>query len=148
MKRSRVATTRQLAAAINACPAEQRPKVLVNSSAVGYYGSSEVSGGCRAGAEWNKCHAGSLGVAWLLLSGACVDGQRKTAMVAGHLHMCYAVLPSAAHRWMGHCCAHLRCRVAHSRPAFRPWLTRPAPAEHDVQREQRAGPRLPGRGLP
>ena len=53
MKRSRVATTRQLAAAINACPAEQRPKVLVNSSAVGYYGSSEVSGGCRAGGEWN-----------------------------------------------------------------------------------------------
>ncbi|KAI7841523.1 hypothetical protein COHA_004695 [Chlorella ohadii] len=41
VKRSRVATTRQLAAAINACPAEQRPKVLVNASAVGYYGSSE-----------------------------------------------------------------------------------------------------------
>lgn len=42
VKRSRVATTRQLAAAINACPPEQRPKVLVNASAVGYYGSSEV----------------------------------------------------------------------------------------------------------
>lgn len=50
VKRSRVATTRQLAAAINACPAEQRPKVLVNASAVGYYGSSEVSRpGCCTG---------------------------------------------------------------------------------------------------
>ena len=43
VKRSRVAVTSQLAAAINACPSEQRPKVLVNSSAVGYYGNSEVS---------------------------------------------------------------------------------------------------------
>lgn len=43
VKRSRVAVTAQLAAAINACPPEQRPKVLVNASAVGYYGSSEVS---------------------------------------------------------------------------------------------------------
>lgn len=41
VKRSRVAVTSQLAAAINACPSEQRPKVLVNSSAVGYYGNSE-----------------------------------------------------------------------------------------------------------
>ncbi|KAI3433684.1 hypothetical protein D9Q98_003493 [Chlorella vulgaris] len=41
VKRSRVAVTSQLAAAINACPADQRPKVLVNSSAVGFYGNSE-----------------------------------------------------------------------------------------------------------
>lgn len=43
VKRSRVAVTHQLAAAINACPPQSRPKVLVNSSAVGYYGNSEVS---------------------------------------------------------------------------------------------------------
>lgn len=47
VKRSRVDVTRQLAAAINACPADQRPGVLVNSSAVGYYGNSEVRSGAR-----------------------------------------------------------------------------------------------------
>ncbi|PSC67365.1 epimerase family SDR39U1 chloroplastic-like isoform X2 [Micractinium conductrix] len=41
VKRSRVNTTSQLAAAINACPEDQRPVVLVSSSAVGYYGNSE-----------------------------------------------------------------------------------------------------------
>ncbi|KAL4430790.1 hypothetical protein ABPG75_006046 [Micractinium tetrahymenae] len=41
VKRSRVAVTTQLAQAINACPEAQRPRVLVNASAVGYYGNSE-----------------------------------------------------------------------------------------------------------
>lgn len=41
VKRSRVAVTTRLAEAINACPEATRPKVLVSSSAVGYYGNSE-----------------------------------------------------------------------------------------------------------
>ncbi|GMH35280.1 hypothetical protein BSKO_03148 [Bryopsis sp. KO-2023] len=40
IKTSRVKTTRRIAAAINACPEDSRPKILVNSSAVGFYGSS------------------------------------------------------------------------------------------------------------
>lgn len=58
VKRSRVATTAALAAAINACPAPQRPKVLVNASAVGYYGNSEVSGAQVQG------RAGEARLAW------------------------------------------------------------------------------------
>ena len=66
VKRSRVATTQQLAAAINACPPEQRPKVLVNSSAVGYYGSSEVSPvGCP------RCLQDGLAAAVVVLGAAC-----------------------------------------------------------------------------
>ena len=41
--RSRVETTRQLVAAINACPEGARPAVLVNSSAVGFYGVSDTA---------------------------------------------------------------------------------------------------------
>ena len=41
VKRSRVAATSKVAAAINACPPETRPPVLVSSSAVGFYGTSE-----------------------------------------------------------------------------------------------------------
>jgi NAD dependent epimerase/dehydratase family enzyme len=38
-----VAVTTQLAEAINSCLPSQRPTVMVSASAVGYYGSSEVS---------------------------------------------------------------------------------------------------------
>jgi uncharacterized protein len=38
---SRLETTKKLVAAINATPPETRPKVLVSSSAVGFYGTSE-----------------------------------------------------------------------------------------------------------
>jgi len=40
IKRSRVETTRRVANAINACSNDNRPRVLVNSSAIGYYGTS------------------------------------------------------------------------------------------------------------
>jgi NAD dependent epimerase/dehydratase family enzyme len=40
IKDSRVAVTRRIAAAINGIPKSERPKVLVNSSAVGFYGVS------------------------------------------------------------------------------------------------------------
>lgn len=46
-----MAVTSQLAEAINACPEAQRPQVLVNSSAVGYYGNSEVSCKGRGGSQ-------------------------------------------------------------------------------------------------
>jgi uncharacterized protein len=39
--KSRVSTTRRLAAAINNAPSDSRPKVFVSSSAVGYYGTSQ-----------------------------------------------------------------------------------------------------------
>jgi uncharacterized protein len=42
IKSSRVETTRRIANAINAMPKNKRPKVLVSSSAVGYYGTSET----------------------------------------------------------------------------------------------------------
>jgi uncharacterized protein len=42
IKSSRVETTRRIANAINAIPKNKRPKVLVSSSAVGYYGTSET----------------------------------------------------------------------------------------------------------
>ena len=38
---SRILTTRALVAALEALPADQRPSVLVNGSAVGYYGTSD-----------------------------------------------------------------------------------------------------------
>lgn len=41
IKRSRVEVTNKVVAAINACPENQRPSVLVNASAVGYYGASD-----------------------------------------------------------------------------------------------------------
>jgi uncharacterized protein (TIGR01777 family) len=43
LKASRLGVTRDLVAAIEACPPDQRPKVLVSSSAVGYYGPSETA---------------------------------------------------------------------------------------------------------
>ncbi len=67
VKRSRVAVTSQLAEAINACPEAQRPQVLVNSSAVGYYGNSEVS--CK----WGR-HAGWQLYAWKLSRVGLGDG--------------------------------------------------------------------------
>ncbi|KAK9806784.1 hypothetical protein WJX72_002731 [[Myrmecia] bisecta] len=42
IKRSRVGVTSMVADAINACPPDQRPEVLVSSSAVGFYGVSET----------------------------------------------------------------------------------------------------------
>lgn len=42
IKRSRVTTTNKIVEAINACPEDLRPRVLVSSSAVGYYGISET----------------------------------------------------------------------------------------------------------
>lgn len=41
IKRSRVTATKKIVAAINALPAGSRPKVLVSSSAVGFYGASD-----------------------------------------------------------------------------------------------------------
>ncbi|GAB4817955.1 hypothetical protein N2152v2_005001 [Parachlorella kessleri] len=41
LKRSRLNVTNKLADAINGCPEQQRPQVLVSSSAVGFYGISE-----------------------------------------------------------------------------------------------------------
>jgi uncharacterized protein (TIGR01777 family) len=43
IKRSRVSTTRRIAEAINALEEVDRPKVLVNASAVGFYGTSETA---------------------------------------------------------------------------------------------------------
>lgn len=40
IKASRIRTTKRIVDAINACPEESRPKVLISSSAVGFYGSS------------------------------------------------------------------------------------------------------------
>lgn len=43
IKRSRVNVTTQLASAINALPEDQRPRVFISSSAVGYYGTSDAT---------------------------------------------------------------------------------------------------------
>mmetsp|Transcript_1727 Transcript_1727/g.5018 ORF Transcript_1727/g.5018 Transcript_1727/m.5018 type:complete len:383 (-) Transcript_1727:630-1778(-) len=42
IKRSRVATTRAIADAVNSLPEDRRPRVLVSTSAVGYYGVSDT----------------------------------------------------------------------------------------------------------
>lgn len=42
IKDSRVSVTKRIAAAINALPKAERPQVLVSSSAVGFYGTSET----------------------------------------------------------------------------------------------------------
>ncbi|CAK0784695.1 hypothetical protein CVIRNUC_007899 [Coccomyxa viridis] len=41
IKQSRIAVTRQVVEAINSAPEDQRPRVLISTSAVGYYGASE-----------------------------------------------------------------------------------------------------------
>ncbi|CAL5223129.1 g5594 [Coccomyxa viridis] len=41
IKQSRIAVTRQVVDAINSAPEDQRPRVLISTSAVGYYGASE-----------------------------------------------------------------------------------------------------------
>jgi uncharacterized protein (TIGR01777 family) len=43
IKKSRVGVTAKVVEAINAAPMELKPKVLVSSTAVGYYGTSETS---------------------------------------------------------------------------------------------------------
>ena len=43
IKRSRVSTTRRIVDAINALEEDERPEVLVNASAVGFYGTSETA---------------------------------------------------------------------------------------------------------
>ena len=43
IKRSRVSTTKRIAEAINALDEAERPQVLVNASAVGFYGTSETA---------------------------------------------------------------------------------------------------------
>eukprot|EP00884_Botryococcus_braunii_P001121 jgi/Botrbrau1/11009/Bobra.101_1s0007.1 len=43
IKDSRVGTTKKIVAAINACPEAERPKVLVSTSAVGFYGTSDTA---------------------------------------------------------------------------------------------------------
>lgn len=43
IKRSRVKTTKAVAECISNCPEDKRPKVLVSSSAVGFYGSSQTA---------------------------------------------------------------------------------------------------------
>jgi hypothetical protein len=43
LKQSRLGVTTALVDAIAACPAAQRPSVLLSSSAVGYYGSSQTA---------------------------------------------------------------------------------------------------------
>lgn len=43
IKRSRVSTTRRVVDAINALSEEERPDVLINASAVGFYGTSETA---------------------------------------------------------------------------------------------------------
>jgi hypothetical protein len=43
LKASRLGVTNELVAAIAACPADRRPKVLVSASAVGFYGASETA---------------------------------------------------------------------------------------------------------
>jgi uncharacterized protein (TIGR01777 family) len=43
IKRSRVSTTKRIAEAINALDKGERPEVLVNASAVGFYGTSETA---------------------------------------------------------------------------------------------------------
>ncbi|KAK9795931.1 hypothetical protein WJX73_006995 [Symbiochloris irregularis] len=53
IKRSRIETTRALVAAINACPKNRRPKVLVSTSAVGFYGTSETQTFSEASAAGN-----------------------------------------------------------------------------------------------
>jgi hypothetical protein len=43
IKKSRVGVTAKVVEAINAAPMELKPRVLVSSTAVGYYGTSETS---------------------------------------------------------------------------------------------------------
>jgi uncharacterized protein (TIGR01777 family) len=55
IKRSRVAATRAVVDAVNALPAAQRPRVLVSTSAIGYYGTSDsesFSEASRSGGDY------------------------------------------------------------------------------------------------
>ena len=60
---SRIQTTRALAAALQALPAEQRPGVLINGSAIGYYGTSATATFTEASAAGGDFLAG-LCQAW------------------------------------------------------------------------------------
>ena len=137
VKRSRVNTTSQLAAAINACPEDQRPVVLVSSSAVGYYGNSEVSA-VPSRASLAARHAGC----WLRPPQEANAFGRTT----GNGRLLQRRLEG------GRVC--LACAAPHApRPAlFDPPPHAPLPARlplaavANLQRELRPWPRLPGRG--